>query len=107
MGGASARCDVAAEVLGAQRLAGCLLDQFVPAHREAGGKDPLREEPSRLGTVDEPAALTLERRRELRGDDVPEEIGVVVDGSTGDVDLRGPVGAAAIVGSLDELVALD
>ena len=84
--------------VGAQRLAGRLLDQLVPAHREAGREHALGEQPARLGAVDEPAALALERRRELRGDDVAEEIGVVVDGRAGDVDLRRPVGVAAALG---------
>src|SRR6185503_20916822 len=83
-------CDVAPEVHRAQRLAGRPLDQLVPAHRQTGGEHPLGEKPSGLGTVDEATTLALERRGELRGDDVAEEIGVVVDGRAGDVDLCRP-----------------
>src|SRR4051812_4825373 len=79
--------DVATEMRCAEGLAGRALDQLVPPHREARRKDALGQEAAGFGPIDEPAALSLESRRELRCDDVAVEIGVVVDRRAGHVDL--------------------
>ena len=72
-----------------------------------GAKRRSVEESAGVGPVDDPARLGLERGGELERHDRPVEIGVVVDGRDGDVDLRGPVGCAAPVGRRDSLVARD
>ena len=104
----ASRCgDVAGEVHRGQRLAGRPGEQPVPADGLARAEDPLREEPPGLAPSDEPSGLPLERRGELGGDEVPVEVGVVVDGRAGDVDLGGPVGRGAPGGRREELVAGD
>src|SRR6478735_11788461 len=78
-----------------ERLAGGRRDQPVPAQRLARAEHLLAEERACLAPADKPARDPVERRPELRCDEVPVEIRVVVDRRAGDVDLRGPVGLVA------------
>ena len=84
---------------GRQRLAGRLLDELVPAQRRARARRHARRgggPPS--APVDEPPAARAQRRVELRRDELPVEVVLVVDGHDGEVDLRRPVGRVAAVG---------
>ena len=82
-------------------------DETVPPQRRARAEDLVDQEPAGLGLVDDAARPRVERRLELRGDELPVEVVLVVDGRDGEVDLRRPVGRVPAVGATHPLELLD
>ena len=91
--------ELAGEVPGSEGFAGRVLDEPVPALREApGAKNSSTRKRPAVGLVDEPTEARVEGGVELRRDELPVEIVLVVDGHDGEVDLGGPVGRVTALG---------
>ena len=98
----------AARWRGGERLAGRALDERVPAQRrDPGAKNSSTSSAPAAGRSTIPPARVAQRRLELRRDELPVQVVLVVDGREREVDLRGPVGRVATVGPREQLEALD
>src|SRR6185436_7580331 len=76
----------------AQWLAGRLGNKVVPTDGGAGSEHLAHQQLSRRWSFHQPAEAVAERRVELRREEFPVEIVLVVDGCGRQVDLRCPVG---------------
>jgi hypothetical protein len=91
----------------AERFARRRLDERVPTARRAGTKEAIYERTARGRPVDDSAVLAMQRRLQLRRDELTVEIVLVVDGRRGQMDLGGPVGSVPPRRSVHQLEALD
>ena len=90
-----------------ERTAGGLFDEPVPAERGRGREDVLAQVGAGRRGVDETAVAVAQLCAELRREQLPVEIVLVVDGHDGEMDLRGPVGGTTVFGATHALEALD
>ena len=69
-----------------------------------GAKSSVDQEPARGRAVDEAAGARPQRRLQLRRDELPVQVVLVVDGREREVELRGPVGCVPPFRAAQQLV---